>query len=120
VMLLVACTAEPDEPTATGTGGSTEASSTTGTTAATTTGATTTGFADGCTRHAEGGWNQCKMGNVVNNNLCEWTEGSGAGTVLCLTPTSGAFNVCGIRECVDVCDCFAPPSTGTAVPVCAP
>jgi hypothetical protein len=24
-----------------------------------------------------------------------------------------------ISDCVDVCDCFAPPATGTAVVVCA-
>jgi hypothetical protein len=45
-------------------------------------------------------------------------EGSGNGTITCLSPQSGGFNVCGIRDCVDDCDCFAAPLTGDAVPSC--
>src|SRR5690606_9081290 len=98
--------------------GPTTSTTTTTTSEMTTTAATTS---DGeCDGYAAGGWNQCQMGNVVDNKACGWEEGSGAGMLLCLSPTSGGLNVCGIRDCVDVCDCFAPPSTGTAVPVCAP
>lgn len=124
MFVTAGCAAEPDEPTATAveSTSSTAAGSTAVTTGATATdtasGATTVD--DGCSQHAIGGWNACKIGNQVNNDLCEWAEGGGEGMLLCLAPTSGAFNVCGIRDCVDVCDCFAPPATGTAVPVCAP
>jgi hypothetical protein len=130
LLLLSACQGPVEEPTgsasetaAASSTSSTATEPTTTTTEATTTAemTTTTTSSDGeCSSYAAGGWNQCQMGNVVNNKLCGGEEGSGAGTVLCLSPTSAPLNVCGIRDCVDVCDCFAPPSTGTAVPVCAP
>ena len=126
VLVLAApgCTGEPGEPTATAveTMSPSSTGSTGTTTAATSTGATSgaTTAADGCSQHAIGDWNACQIGNQIKNSLCEWAEGGGEGTLLCLAPTSGGYNVCGIRDCVDVCDCFAPPTTGTAVPVCAP
>jgi hypothetical protein len=70
---------------------------------------------DGCQSYAIGGWNACEVGTLT----CEWMASEAAGELLCLSPGSGPYNVCGIRDCVDVCDCFAPPATGTAVPVCA-
>lgn len=124
------CQSETDEPTATAvppvtsmpevtsSGSTMTTGAMTGATEALTTEATT--IEDGCSGYAAGGWNQCQVGNVSNNSKCEWVEGSGEGVALCLNPTSGSFNVCGIRDCVDVCDCFAPPTTGTAVPVCSP
>src|SRR5690606_38534990 len=103
--------------TSTMTTGATEAPTTTMMTTMTT-GATTP--ADGCSSYAAGGWNQCQVDGVNSSSNCEWVEGSGAGTVLCPSPTRGGFNVCGIRDCVGVGGCFAPPATGTAVPACLP
>lgn len=94
---------------------------------ASTSGATTAGaeestagpIADECASRPGGGWNACKADGQTDNDLCGFTAASGgSGKVTCLTPTSGAYNSCGVFDCVDDCDCYAPPSTGTAFPVC--
>ena len=56
----------------------------------------------------------------IDNTLCNWVGDPDAnGFIGCLTSsmTKGA-NVCMISGCVDVCDCFAPPATGTAEVIC--
>jgi hypothetical protein len=104
------------EPTSTSSTASGSSSSSTTTTATTTAGQNTT-VDDGCAAHAIGDWGKCAPGNLAD---CEWEASGTQGELLCLSPASGGFRVCGILHCVDVCDCFAPPATGTAVPVCAP
>jgi len=47
-----------------------------------------------------------------------WTDDGGLQSVTCLSPQSGEFNVGGLRDCVDDCDCFTPPTTGTAIAGC--
>lgn len=70
-----------------------------------------------------GEWNACMddMGNI-DNTLCNWVgdpDSNGYLTCLSSGELRGA-NVCIIRDCVDTCDCFEPPATGTAEVVCAP
>ncbi|MFY0541319.1 hypothetical protein [Nannocystis pusilla] len=117
--LSFACQGQVGEPTDTAAATTTTTTSGTGSTT-TTTGTSTAGegstIDDGCAAHAIGDWGQCAPGNLAG---CEWQASGTNGELLCLAPTSGGFNVCGIRNCVDACDCFAPPATGTAVPVCA-
>lgn len=79
---------------------------------------TTAGVVDTCEGRPGGGWNACFADGHINNDLCGWTMGSGAGTPSCLGPTSGVHHVCGIIDCVDDCDCYAPPATGTAPVLC--
>lgn len=119
--LSFACQGQVGEPTDTAVSSTTTTSTSgTGSTTTTTTGTTTAGEAatvdDGCDAHAIGDWGRCQPGNLSG---CGWQASGTDGELLCLAPTSGGLNVCGIRNCVDVCDCFAPPATGTAVPVCA-
>ncbi len=80
---------------------------------------TTAGIVDTCPSRPGGDWNACFVDGSIDNDLCEFAANGGAGEALCLSPSSGGFNVCGIRDCVDDCDCFAPPATGTAIPVCS-
>lgn len=95
----------------TSSGSSAEASGSTG----------ATGVFDMCPSRPSGDWNACRDGAALDNSLCEWTESPGkSGTVSCLSPAGGDHNVCGIEACVEDCDCFAPPATGTAVVTCAP
>jgi len=95
----------------TSSGSSAEASDSTG----------ATGVFDMCPSRPSGDWNACRDGAALDNSLCEWTESPGkSGTVSCLSPAGGDHNVCGIEACVEDCDCFAPPATGTAVVTCAP
>lgn len=75
-----------------------------------------------CDPVVPGGWNSChdESGNV-DNTQCMWMgSGDSQGFIGCLTSSSleGA-NVCMISDCVDTCDCFAPPSTGNAEVICA-
>lgn len=126
---LLACSGGDDG----GSGGSTQGGTLTGSTGETTTGDATesssgsgtqsgsgTGVDDGCMSHAAGDWNACKDGLLTMNSLCMWQANGGNGDVTCLQPSSGGGNVCSVVGCVDVCDCYAPPATGNAVPVCAP
>ena len=82
-----------------------------------------TGPINFCDPVIPGEWNSChdEQGNV-DNTLCNWMGTGGAkGFIGCLTlsETEGA-NVCFISGCVDACDCFAPPTTGTAEVICGP
>jgi hypothetical protein len=74
-----------------------------------------------CDPVVPGEWNRClTSGGTVDNSQCNWMgTGSATGFIGCLTSsrTEGA-NVCMISGCRDVCDCFAPPSSGTAEVVC--
>jgi hypothetical protein len=80
-----------------------------------------TGPINTCDPVIPGEWNACHDadGNV-DNTQCNWMGMGGAqGFIGCLTSSSmkGA-NVCFISDCIDACDCFAPPTTGTAEVVC--
>ncbi len=118
----LACNSEPDTITSSTQDASTTASATTGTssTSGTTAEPTTTGSQttapDACASRPAGDWAACKKGSLTDNTLCGF-EG-GVGSITCLVPSSGDANVCGILDCVDDCDCFAPPSSGDAVPFC--
>ncbi|MEZ4380466.1 MAG: hypothetical protein R3A79_03915 [Nannocystaceae bacterium] len=80
-----------------------------------------TGVANDCDMNAIGEWNACKKGALTDNSLCNWTEdGVSSGEVRCLLPAGGGGSLCSIEGCEDDCDCFAPPSTGTAIVQCAP
>ena len=79
------------------------------------------GGGTGCASHAPGEWNSCKDGPLILTGNCGWSAAEGkSGAVLCVGPASGGGNACSVRDCVDVCDCFAPPSTGSAVLACVP
>ena len=125
---LLACNSEPDTTTSStqdasssttlATTTTTTTTGSTGTTAEPTTTGSQTTAADGCASHPAGDWVACQKGGLTDKTLCGFEEGSSAGTVTCLSPSSGSFNVCGIRDCVDDCDCFAAPSSGDAIPSC--
>ncbi|MBL8969021.1 MAG: hypothetical protein JNK56_00485 [Myxococcales bacterium] len=132
LLLLPAC---PGATDGSSTSQADTTATTTATTAADTTGAptepisgepvTTSGSGDtgdtgqdACTNRPSGDWNACKDGSGTNNSLCGFVDNGGDGSLTCLSPQSGSFNVCGIRDCVDDCDCWAPPKTGDAPAVC--
>ncbi|MFO0632827.1 MAG: hypothetical protein U0168_08255 [Nannocystaceae bacterium] len=74
-----------------------------------------------CDPPVQGEWNACKDADgTIDNTLCNWVgTGESVGMVSCLSASSNPdANVCFIRGCVDACDCFDPPATGTAVVVC--
>lgn len=75
----------------------------------------------GCDPVVPGIWASCidEMGDI-DNTLCMWMgTGESVGMVSCLSSSSEPdANTCFIRGCKDVCDCFAPPATGTAPVVC--
>lgn len=131
VLVLAACGGEAGDDSGTGaatgtdsanTGGSTAATTapttTTATTAPTTTMEGATGGDDDCDDRPGGEWNACSKDGNTQNSLCNWVMGAGEGSITCLVPASGGYNVCGISECADDCDCFAPPVTGTALVKC--
>ncbi|MCA9709429.1 MAG: hypothetical protein KDK70_26545 [Myxococcales bacterium] len=75
-----------------------------------------------CEPPVVGEWNSCLDDQgQVDNTLCNWIGNpQGTGTLTCLSgPSPAGGNVCIIRGCEDVCDCFDPPTTGTAEVVCA-
>lgn len=78
-----------------------------------------------CEPPVVGEWNSCidEMGDI-DNTLCNWVGNSEAtGFLTCLSAPPDALdggNLCVIRGCRDTCDCFDPPTTGTAQVVCAP
>jgi len=116
-LALLACASESDGTTtdaADTTAANTTAASSTGTTAAT----TTAGVDDECPNRPAGAYNSCEDNGLTNNKLCGWTDDGGPTNITCLGPSGGTFNVCGLSECVDDCDCFAPPTTGTAIAGC--
>jgi len=82
-------------------------------------GGSTTGPA--CDPPVVGEWNACKDAEgTIDNTLCNWMgTGESVGMVSCLSASSNPdANVCFIRGCVDACDCFDPPTTGTAEVIC--
>ncbi len=76
-----------------------------------------------CDPIVPGEWVSCHDENgAIDNTLCMWMgTGESVGMVSCLgaSELKGA-NTCFIRGCVDTCDCFAPPDTGTAEVICGP
>ncbi len=76
-----------------------------------------------CDPPVVGEWNACiDQAGGVDNTLCNWMgTPDNVGFLLCLNSSAieGA-NVCTIQNCVDACDCFNPPTTGTAEVICAP
>ncbi len=131
LVLLPACPGETNGDTsdASSTNASTTSASTSGNTDGPTSGPTSTGSSgdpvttsdttpDACNNRPSGDWNACVDGSGTNNGLCGFVDNGGDGTLTCLSPQSGNFNVCGIRDCVDDCDCWAPPKTGDAPAVC--
>lgn len=85
--------------------------------------ADSTGPGNACDPVIPGEWNACVDANGgIDNTLCNWMGTGGAvGFIGCLNSgdMDGA-NVCFISDCVDACDCFAPPADGTAVVTCGP
>jgi hypothetical protein len=124
LLTLTACPGETVETASatqgttstTGTDATADASSSSSTTA--TTESVTTGPPDECASRPAGDWAACKVGNNTDNSLCGFEADGHPGTITCLSPQSGSYNACGLRDCVEDCDCFAPPKTGTAIPVC--
>ncbi|MBA3546397.1 MAG: hypothetical protein H0T76_07945 [Nannocystis sp.] len=125
LLALAACPGESNDDTggatasttANASSSSTAAEPTSSTAAADTTD-TTTAAADACPDRPSGAYNACESNGFTDNKLCGWTSDGGPQSVTCLSPQSGGFNICGLRDCVDDCDCFAPPTTGTAIPGC--
>ena len=120
LLALLACTSETDDDTDAAADPSTSTASTAPTTAAEPTSSTagTTPAAE-CPGRPSGAYNACEDENgLTNNKLCGWTADGGPQSVTCLGPQSGGFNVCTLDDCVDDCDCFAPPTTGTAIAGC--
>jgi len=77
-----------------------------------------------CEPPVVGEWNACVDENGdIDNTLCNWMGNpDGTGFLTCLSAPKmdlAGGNVCTIRDCVDACDCFDPPATGTAPVVCA-
>ncbi len=130
LLTLTACSGETvDSASATqGTGNGTgttaavdttaDSSSGEGTTA--TTEAVTSGPPDECADHPAGDWAACRVNNKTDNTLCGYQANGHPGEINCLSPQSGDYNVCGVGDCVADCDCFAPPGSGDAVPLCLP
>lgn len=81
----------------------------------------TTGVA--CDPPVVGGYNDCTDDQgKVDNKLCKYIgTGQSVGFLSCLNSggVMGA-STCTIIQCVDDCDCFNPPATGTAKSVCKP
>jgi hypothetical protein len=121
LLVLLACTSESNDTTtddATA-AADTSAASPSSSTAEPTSGTVgSSGVADECPNRPTGAYNSCLNNGLTDNKLCGWTSDGGPTTVTCLSPQSGDFNVCGLRDCVDDCDCFAPPTTGTAIAGC--
>ena len=122
LLALLACTSETDDDTDAAADPSTSTASTAPTTAAeptSSTAGTTTAAVDECPGRPSGAYNACEDENgLTNNKLCGWTADGGPQSVTCLGPQSGGFNVCTLDDGVDDCDCFAPPTTGTAIAGC--
>lgn len=127
LLVLLACTSETSDST------TTTASTTTTTTAdpssgaasdttagpvTTTTDDATTTIADECPSRPAGAYNSCEKNGFTDNKLCGWTNDGGPQGITCLTPQSGGFNICALTDCVDDCDCFTHPTTGTAIAGC--
>lgn len=76
-----------------------------------------------CDPPVVGEWNACiAEGGNIDNTLCNWMgspDNNGFLTCLSSAKLKGG-NICTISGCKDTCDCFNPPTTGTAEVVCAP
>jgi hypothetical protein len=87
-------------------------------------GSSSSGGSQACEPPVVGEWNSCVDENGdIDNTLCNWMgnpDGTGFLTCLSAPPMDlEGGNICTIRGCRDVCDCFDPPATGTAPVVCA-
>jgi hypothetical protein len=75
-----------------------------------------------CDPPVVGDWNAC-IGDAgtPDTSLCNWMgTGQSVGFIGCLTSSSlEGGNVCFIEGCEDACDCFNPPTSGTAEVICA-
>jgi hypothetical protein len=125
--------ATTDPATTDDTSSTTDDSTTADTTATTTTSSTTddltsttddltgTTAAPGCDPPVVGNYYDCtpEVGKV-DNKLCMWIgTGQSVGVVSCLSSSEIDDAVtCTIIGCVDDCDCFDPPPTGTALSTC--
>jgi len=120
LLTLVGCAGESGGTTTDAAGTGTADTSASATSSASSTGpATTTAVVDDeCPNRPTGSYNSCEDNGVTNNKLCGWTDDAGPTQITCLGPSGGTYNVCGLSECVDDCDCFAPPTTGTAIAGC--
>lgn len=121
LLALGACPSESNDDTGGTTATTTANASSSSTTAEPTSSSTTAGTttaADACPDRPSGAYNACETNGLTDNKLCGWTSDGGPQSITCLAPQSGGFNICGLRDCVDDCDCFAPPTTGTAIPGC--
>jgi hypothetical protein len=77
-----------------------------------------------CDPPVVGEWNSCiDASGDIDNTLCNWIgDPDGTGFLTCLSSPPMKLdggNICTIRDCVDTCDCFDAPATGTAEVVCA-
>lgn len=87
-------------------------------------GSSSSGGGPACDPPVVGEWNACMDANGdIDNTLCNWIgDPDGTGFLTCLSSPPAKLeggNICTIRDCVDTCDCFDPPATGTAEVVCA-
>lgn len=92
--------------------------------AADSSGGSSSGGTPACEPPVVGEWNACVGADgEIDNTLCNWVgDPDGTGFLTCLSAPPMELeggNVCTIRGCRDVCDCFDPPATGTAEVVCA-
>jgi len=125
LLALVACPGQSDDDTdatnaSPGTSTATSAgTATTGPTSSTAAESSSTApIDDQCPNRPTGAYNACEKNGITDNKLCGWTADGGAQSLTCLGPQSGGYNVCALDDCVDDCDCFAPPTTGTAIAGC--
>ncbi|MEM7151781.1 MAG: hypothetical protein AAF799_03020 [Myxococcota bacterium] len=76
-----------------------------------------------CDPPVVGEWNACinEAGNI-DNTMCNWMgTPDNMGFLTCLSSADiKGGNICTISGCEDTCDCFNPPTTGTAEVICAP
>jgi hypothetical protein len=115
-------TTDDDSTTAdtTATTDTTTTSSTTDDLTSTTDDLTGTTAAPGCDPPVVGNYYDCtpEVGKV-DNKLCMWIgSGQSVGYVSCLNASDSV--TCTIIDCVDDCDCFDQPPTGTAISTCRP
>lgn len=74
----------------------------------------------GCDAVAKGGYNDCYVDGEFDTVACGWMGTSeSVGFPTCITAALvDDGSVCAIKGCVDRCDCFATPPTGTATVEC--
>lgn len=76
--------------------------------------------APACDPIVQGEYNACLGGNPPTTVPCTWTPNpEGDGWITCITAALvHEGSVCSIAGCVDRCDCFPAPATGTATVEC--